>query len=254
MQFIKGQVATEAPIRDFRVRVVDRSWGSPSHGPPRRLPNPIQQGHHHHSDWLPTNTPYQPSPIASSKMGGHADDDSYVMPRSKHLVPPPPHLAETPTTDPSLFPTEATREEMREARLPLAYRDSCASLLIPLNRCRFDTYYLPWKCEVRRATTPPRPLEPASEENKQRGANIFFPRAGRETLIREMPICRVQEAGGQDERAQGGQGRQEEQLDERRGGRGNVESTHAVRRQEQIKPKKDQKIDDQVIPIQQESE
>jgi len=38
---------------------------------------------------------------------------------------------------------------MSAARLPLAYRDSCAHLLIPLNRCRFDTYYLPWKCMVR---------------------------------------------------------------------------------------------------------
>lgn len=43
----------------------------------------------------------------------------------------------------------ATREEMREAQLPLAYRDSCANLLIPLNRCRKREYYLPWKCEVR---------------------------------------------------------------------------------------------------------
>ncbi|POS83579.1 hypothetical protein EPUL_004275 [Erysiphe pulchra] len=42
----------------------------------------------------------------------------------------------------------ATREEMSEARLPLAYRDSCAGLLIPLNRCRVKEYYLPWKCEV----------------------------------------------------------------------------------------------------------
>lgn len=42
----------------------------------------------------------------------------------------------------------ATREEMRDAKLPLAYRDSCAHLLIPLNRCRVDTYYLPWKCNV----------------------------------------------------------------------------------------------------------
>lgn len=38
---------------------------------------------------------------------------------------------------------------MRDARVPLAYRDSCAHLLIPLNRCRYETYYLPWKCEVR---------------------------------------------------------------------------------------------------------
>ena len=37
---------------------------------------------------------------------------------------------------------------MSEARLPIRYRDSCAGLLIPLNRCRFEEYYLPWKCEV----------------------------------------------------------------------------------------------------------
>lgn len=38
---------------------------------------------------------------------------------------------------------------MSAARLPLSYRDTCAHLLIPLNRCRFEEYYLPWKCEVR---------------------------------------------------------------------------------------------------------
>ena len=43
----------------------------------------------------------------------------------------------------------ATREQMSEARLPLQYRDSCAHLLIPLNRCRYEEYYLPWKCVVR---------------------------------------------------------------------------------------------------------
>ncbi|KAF1815260.1 hypothetical protein P152DRAFT_471875 [Eremomyces bilateralis CBS 781.70] len=44
----------------------------------------------------------------------------------------------------------ATREQMSEARLPLAYRDSCAHLLIPLNKCRYDNYYLPWRCEDER--------------------------------------------------------------------------------------------------------
>ncbi|KAK5129670.1 hypothetical protein LTR08_002995 [Meristemomyces frigidus] len=44
----------------------------------------------------------------------------------------------------------ATREEMSAARLPLAYRDSCAHLLIPLNKCRFDNFYLPWRCEDER--------------------------------------------------------------------------------------------------------
>jgi NADH dehydrogenase (ubiquinone) 1 beta subcomplex subunit 7 len=33
---------------------------------------------------------------------------------------------------------------MANARLPLSYRDSCAHLLIPLNKCRVDEYYLPW--------------------------------------------------------------------------------------------------------------
>nr|POF11595.1 nadh dehydrogenase [ubiquinone] 1 beta subcomplex subunit 7 [Quercus suber] len=46
--------------------------------------------------------------------------------------------------------TQATREEMSAARLPLAYRDSCAHLLIPLNKCRYDSYYLPWKCNDER--------------------------------------------------------------------------------------------------------
>jgi hypothetical protein len=42
----------------------------------------------------------------------------------------------------------ASRQAMSDARLSLAYRDSCAHLLIPLNRCRQEEYYLPWKCEV----------------------------------------------------------------------------------------------------------
>ncbi|KAF2102711.1 hypothetical protein NA57DRAFT_71697 [Rhizodiscina lignyota] len=44
----------------------------------------------------------------------------------------------------------ASREAMSEAKLPLAYRDSCAHLLIPLNKCRYNEYYLPWKCENER--------------------------------------------------------------------------------------------------------
>jgi len=45
-------------------------------------------------------------------------------------------------------PTPASREAMSEARVPLAYRDSCAGLLIPLNKCRHDTFFAIWKCEV----------------------------------------------------------------------------------------------------------
>ncbi|KAG4422235.1 hypothetical protein ONS95_005848 [Cadophora gregata] len=50
----------------------------------------------------------------------------------------------------SSSPAPATREQMRDANLPIQYRDSCANLLIPLNRCRYEEYYLPWKCETER--------------------------------------------------------------------------------------------------------
>ncbi|KAK4506694.1 hypothetical protein PRZ48_000427 [Zasmidium cellare] len=40
----------------------------------------------------------------------------------------------------------ATREEMSANKVPLPYRDSCAHLLIPLNNCRYDNFYLPWRC------------------------------------------------------------------------------------------------------------
>ncbi|KAJ6898966.1 hypothetical protein NC652_025463 [Populus alba x Populus x berolinensis] len=33
-------------------------------------------------------------------------------------------------------PMIATQEEMAEARVPIPYRDQCAHLLIPLNKCR----------------------------------------------------------------------------------------------------------------------
>lgn len=46
----------------------------------------------------------------------------------------------------------ATQEEMVEAKVPLAYRDQCAHLLIPLNKCRQAEYFLPWKCENERHT------------------------------------------------------------------------------------------------------
>ncbi|XXG71961.1 hypothetical protein AAC387_Pa07g1172 [Persea americana] len=44
----------------------------------------------------------------------------------------------------------ATQEEMAEAKVPLPYRDQCAHLLIPLNKCRSAELYLPWKCEDER--------------------------------------------------------------------------------------------------------
>ena len=45
---------------------------------------------------------------------------------------------------------QLVQEEMRNAKLDLGYRDFCAHLLIPLNQCRRDSMYLPWKCEHER--------------------------------------------------------------------------------------------------------
>ncbi|XP_074565582.1 NADH dehydrogenase [ubiquinone] 1 beta subcomplex subunit 7 [Curcuma longa] len=47
-------------------------------------------------------------------------------------------------------PMIATQQEMEENRVPIAYRDECAHLLIPLNKCRLAEFFLPWKCENER--------------------------------------------------------------------------------------------------------
>ncbi|CAN7044239.1 unnamed protein product [Brassica rapa subsp. trilocularis] len=44
----------------------------------------------------------------------------------------------------------ATQEEMVAAKVPLGYRDQCAHLLIPLNKCRQAELFLPWKCDDER--------------------------------------------------------------------------------------------------------
>jgi hypothetical protein len=36
--------------------------------------------------------------------------------------------------------------------LPLAYRDNCAHFLIPLNKCRRQNYFLPFRCVDERHT------------------------------------------------------------------------------------------------------
>ena len=46
--------------------------------------------------------------------------------------------------------TTATREELKAHRVPLAWRDQCSALLLPLNVCRKEKYYLPWECENER--------------------------------------------------------------------------------------------------------
>jgi len=41
---------------------------------------------------------------------------------------------------------DVSHEEMKAARLPVAFRDYCAHLLIPLNKCRHEQLYMPFKC------------------------------------------------------------------------------------------------------------
>lgn len=42
---------------------------------------------------------------------------------------------------------KVTAKEMADAKIPLSARDYCAHLLIPLLKCRKDTYFAPWKCK-----------------------------------------------------------------------------------------------------------
>jgi len=88
---------------------------------------------------------------------------------------------------------------MKAARLPLAYRDSCGHLLIPLNRCRFEEYYLPWKCEV-------------GQDCRSAAARELTGCTEREAFVREVPVRGVQGACQEDGRVEGGQGRSTEQL------------------------------------------
>jgi len=45
-------------------------------------------------------------------------------------------------------PRKLTPQEMRDHQIPLLARDNCAALLIPLNKCRLESFALPWKCGV----------------------------------------------------------------------------------------------------------
>lgn len=45
---------------------------------------------------------------------------------------------------------QASDEELARHQIPHRLRDSCAHLLIPLNKCRRDNYYLPWACSEAR--------------------------------------------------------------------------------------------------------
>jgi len=96
------------------------NWSSPSLHNPTSPQSP---------SWLSQKLSNPPSGSASQRKLVRTPRSSSIDPANNHSA-------------------AASREAMAEARLPLAYRDSCANLLIPLNRCRYEEYYLPWKCEV----------------------------------------------------------------------------------------------------------
>ncbi|CAK0786252.1 hypothetical protein CVIRNUC_009465 [Coccomyxa viridis] len=47
-------------------------------------------------------------------------------------------------------PVRISQEELRKEKVFVGHRDFCAHLLVPLNKCRRKTLYLPWKCEHER--------------------------------------------------------------------------------------------------------
>ena len=42
---------------------------------------------------------------------------------------------------------QVSGQQMADAHLPMGYRDQCAHILIPLNKCRRQTMYMPFKCQ-----------------------------------------------------------------------------------------------------------
>ncbi|OBZ66621.1 NADH dehydrogenase [ubiquinone] 1 beta subcomplex subunit 7 [Grifola frondosa] len=46
----------------------------------------------------------------------------------------------------------SSQTEQKAVQMPLTWRDSCSALLIPLNVCRRDKFYLPWECDHERHT------------------------------------------------------------------------------------------------------
>ena len=45
---------------------------------------------------------------------------------------------------------QMSEEEMMANRIHPSFRDFCAQLLVPLNKCRREHYYAPWECTEER--------------------------------------------------------------------------------------------------------
>ncbi|KAI0084220.1 NADH-ubiquinone oxidoreductase B18 subunit-domain-containing protein [Irpex rosettiformis] len=43
--------------------------------------------------------------------------------------------------------TTASQTELKQAKVPLGWRDQCSALLLPLNVCRKEKMYMPWECD-----------------------------------------------------------------------------------------------------------
>lgn len=44
------------------------------------------------------------------------------------------------------MPEQLSHEEMKKNNIPIPFRDRCATLLVPLNKCRKEGWYMPWNC------------------------------------------------------------------------------------------------------------
>ncbi|ODV87530.1 hypothetical protein CANARDRAFT_26923 [[Candida] arabinofermentans NRRL YB-2248] len=44
------------------------------------------------------------------------------------------------------IPELLSHEEMKSNEIPIPFRDRCSRLLIPLNKCRRESLYMPWNC------------------------------------------------------------------------------------------------------------
>ncbi|KAG5727525.1 hypothetical protein E4T56_gene12225 [Termitomyces sp. T112] len=48
--------------------------------------------------------------------------------------------------------TTASQADLKAHQVPLGWRDSCSALLLPLNVCRKQNFYMPWECDHERHT------------------------------------------------------------------------------------------------------
>mmetsp|Transcript_8245 Transcript_8245/g.12265 ORF Transcript_8245/g.12265 Transcript_8245/m.12265 type:complete len:96 (+) Transcript_8245:70-357(+) len=48
--------------------------------------------------------------------------------------------------------SEQDLQKLKDAHIPVAFRDKCAHILVDLNKCRRRTFYNPNKCEHERHT------------------------------------------------------------------------------------------------------